>query len=112
MEYKVTILHDEIKAWIKKHGGKPAVIETQPNYPGVLRIKFGDQSMYKEISFAEFFDRFESEGLAFRYIDHVIKGNEELSFTFLNRKVVEDQKDDMTELPEDNKMAKENLFPS
>ena len=67
----VTTDHHEIKEWIEARGGKPATVsDTATNGIGILRIDFpghsGDESL-REISWKEFFDKFEESNLAFLY---------------------------------------------
>jgi hemerythrin superfamily protein len=69
---KVTTDHKIIKAWAEERGGKPAAVKGtgSGNDPGVLRIDFpgysGEESL-TEISWDQFFDKFEKERLAFLY---------------------------------------------
>ncbi|WP_437280955.1 lipocalin/fatty-acid binding family protein [Sorangium sp. So ce375] len=68
----VTIDHDEIRTWVEARGGHPATVERteKEGEPGVLRIDFpgysGEESL-KEISWDDFFDKFEASNLAFVY---------------------------------------------
>jgi hypothetical protein len=113
MSFKVTTNHNEIKKWITEHGGVPALSQESPDADeNALRIKFDAASPYRDIGWTEFFDRFESDKLALSYSDYVIKGDEELSFNFINREVAEGQRDNKNELPEDNEIADENMFPT
>ena len=69
---KTTIDHDEIRQWAESRGGRPAtVIRTEKNgEPGILRIDFpgysGEGSL-EEISWDDFFAKFEESNLAFVY---------------------------------------------
>jgi hypothetical protein len=67
MTFKTTTNHEEIRNWIEEHNGIPAISE---HAPGEIRlaIRFGDITPpYERISWEEFFDRFESSNIAFRY---------------------------------------------
>lgn len=70
-EAKKTTNHKEIKAWAEKHDGVPAVIKGTDNDgsgEGVLRIHFpkksSDNDNFEEISWDEFFEKFEENKLA------------------------------------------------
>jgi hypothetical protein len=113
MAFKITTNHDEIREWIKTHRGTPAVYKEGDNVDSVLRIKFNDKNIgYQEIGWQEFFDRFDTLGLVFSYNDHVIRGDEELSFNFQNKDVVAGQTDNPNELPDAHDDVDENMFPS
>jgi hypothetical protein len=109
---KSTIDHDTIKNWVNKWGGTPAIggsTEDQSG-KGILRINFGNLYDGEPISWDEFFDIFEADRLVFRYSDEVIKGNEELAFSFVDRDKTPPLTDDETVLPETNRMAEENMY--
>lgn len=69
---KVTTDHKKIRSWAEKRGGKPAAVKGtgSGDDPGVLRIDFpgytGEESL-QEITWEQFFDKFEKERLAFLY---------------------------------------------
>ena len=80
-ESTTTTDHDEIRRWVEARGGKPArVKETGSNGdPGVLRIDFpgrGDDERLEHISWEEWFDAFEENGLAFLHQDETADGDE------------------------------------
>ena len=59
--------HDEIKAWVEKHGGKPAKVRTDDaeEGSGILRIEFRDaDDKLEPIEWDEFFKIFEESKLA------------------------------------------------
>ncbi len=69
---KTTIDHDEIREWVEARGGHPATVKrTEKNgEPGILRIDFpgfSGEDTLEEISWDEFFDKFEESNLAFVY---------------------------------------------
>lgn len=73
--------HDTIKQWVESRGGHPASVkQTSDNDDvGVIRIDFpgysGEDSL-EQISWDEFFDKFESSNLAFLYQDELKSGDE------------------------------------
>jgi len=77
----VTTDHDEIRRWVEERGGHPATVRRtmgKGNDPGILRIDYpgysGKESL-EEISWDEFFDKFEEEKLAFLYQDETAGGD-------------------------------------
>ena len=65
--------HDEIRQWVEGRGGHPATVRStvgNGHEPGILRIDFpgysGEGSL-EEITWDEFFDKFEESKLAFLY---------------------------------------------
>lgn len=87
---KTTTDHEEIRTWTEKRGGKPAgVADTGGKAdPGILRIEFpghGDDSRLDEISWEEFFDKFEESKLAFLYQDKTADGEISRFFKFVRR---------------------------
>jgi hypothetical protein len=74
---KATTDHDVIRKWVEKHGGRPAHVSSvaKKGEIGILRIDFpqppdNDESAdanLEEISWDEFFEKFEAEKLAFLY---------------------------------------------
>lgn len=60
--------HEIIKNWAEARNGKPALIETDGNSGGILKIRFDDDEQeLKGISWNEFFDIFDRENLTFLY---------------------------------------------
>lgn len=70
---KETKDHATIRKWVEKHKGMPAVVDTngkKDDDDGLLRIKFSDDSdNLEEISWEEFFAKFDENGLTFLYQD-------------------------------------------
>ena len=61
--------HEKIRSWAEEHGGHPACVKStgDENDPGILRINFpgySGEDTLEEISWEEFFEKFESSGLA------------------------------------------------
>jgi len=80
-ESKTTTNHDEIRRWVEERGGQPArVKETGSNGdPGILRIDYpgvGAEDSLEKISWEEWFDAFEDNGLAFLYQEQTKEGEE------------------------------------
>lgn len=75
---RVTIDHDEIKHWVESRGGHPATVKgTSRGKAGVLRIDYPGYSgkgTLEEISWDVFFDKFESDNLAFLYQEKTASG--------------------------------------
>ena len=78
---KTTQDHDEIREWAEARGGKPSeVASTERNgQTGILRIEFpgavnANDSALKEISWDEFFEKFDASGLALVYQEHTAEG--------------------------------------
>jgi hypothetical protein len=77
----VTTDHGEIRNWVEERGGHPATVrrtESRGHQPGILRIDYpgysGRESL-EEISWDDFFDKFEKEKLAFLYQDETAGGD-------------------------------------
>ena len=88
---KVTTDHDEIRKWVEKREGHPASVkntERGNEEAGLLRIDFpgysGKDSL-EEISWEEFFRKFEESNLAFLYQEKLKDGEESRFFRFVNR---------------------------
>jgi hypothetical protein len=68
---KKTTDHEEIRTWVERHGGHPATVkgtEKKGEHAGLLRIDFpgySGEGKLEEISWDEFFEKFEDEKLAF-----------------------------------------------
>ena len=79
---KTTQDHDEIREWAEARGGKPSeVASTERNgQTGIIRIEFpgavnADDSALKEISWDEFFEKFDASGLALVYQEQTAEGD-------------------------------------
>jgi hypothetical protein len=79
-EAKRTQDHDKIRKWVEERGGKPAQVKGtgSTNSVGLLRIDFpgysGEDSL-EEITWEEFFDKFDRSGLYFLYQEKTTDGN-------------------------------------
>lgn len=89
-ESHVTIDHDEIRKWIEERGGRPATVRRTGDKedPGLLRVDFpgysGEESL-EEISWDEFFEKFDEKNLAFLYQDKSAKGEMSRFSKFVSR---------------------------
>lgn len=84
--------HDEIRKWVEERGGRPASVSGTGNgdEAGVLRINFDepggdDDDRLEDISWDEFFDKFEESKLAFLHQDTTSGGQESRFFKFVSR---------------------------
>ena len=89
-ESKTTIDHKTIQAWSEARGGKPATVKSteKDGEAGVLRIDFPGYSgagSLEEISWEEFFQKFDEKKLAFLYQEHTSSGEESRFFKLVTR---------------------------
>jgi hypothetical protein len=89
-ESKTTTNHDEIRKWAESRGGKPATVARTEHdgEAGVLRIDFPGYSgadSLKEITWDEFFAKFDEKKLAFLYQDKTSSGEESRFFKLVSR---------------------------
>jgi hypothetical protein len=68
--------HNEIRRWAESHGGKPAAVKKthRDDDPGIIRLMFpkaphSEHDALEEISWDEFFDKFDESHLALIYED-------------------------------------------
>src|SRR5947209_4318814 len=93
-ESKITTNHDEIRKWAEARGGKPSTVKrTEGNDEvGVLRIDFPGYSgkgSLEEITWDEFFAKFDEKHLAFLYQDTTSSGEESRFFKLVSRDTAE-----------------------
>ncbi|TWV98731.1 hypothetical protein [Chitinophaga pinensis] len=85
----VTTDHQTIKEWVESRNGKPAQVQGtgDKNDPGILRIDFPENGSDKleEISWDEFFDKFDENNLAFLYQDEKADGEQSYFNKFISR---------------------------
>lgn len=89
-EAQSTTDHDTIRRWAEERGGKPAAVKatTGEDDAGILRIDFpgrGAEESLTEISWEDFFDKFEEKRLAFLYQDRLKSGEVSRFFKFTRR---------------------------
>ena len=91
---KTTTDHKEIQKWVESRGGKPSTVRRTGNSeePGVLRIDFpgytGSDTL-EEISWDDFFQKFDENNLAFLYQEETSKGEESHFFKLISRETAE-----------------------
>jgi hypothetical protein len=70
--------HDRIREWVEERGGRPTAVRgTSRRGTGILRIDFPGYSgggKLEEISWEDFFDKFDDENLVFLYQDRTARG--------------------------------------
>jgi hypothetical protein len=77
---RTTTDHDEIRQWAEARGGRPAVVKStrgKGDDSGIVRIDFPGYSgsgSLEEISWEEFFEKFDREKLALVYQDTTARG--------------------------------------
>jgi hypothetical protein len=90
-ESKTTTDHEEIRRWVEERGGKPAHVkgtEGDDDDPGILRIDFpgvGEDGKLEEISWDEWFRKFDEQNLAFLYQEQTKGGDESRFFKLVKR---------------------------
>lgn len=86
-ESHTTTDHDTIRRWAEERGGRPATVASthSSDDPGLIRIDFpgysGEDSL-EEITWEEWFAKFDDQGLALVYQDTTADG-EQSSFNRL-----------------------------
>jgi hypothetical protein len=90
---KTTTDHDEIRKWVEERGGKPAAVKGTGGKkdPGIIRVRFpgyGDDSALKDISWEEFFQKFDENELAFLYQETKAGGERSTFNKFVKRETV------------------------
>lgn len=76
-ETRTTTDHEEIRRWAEERGGKPAAVVSsdEEKIAGGLRIDFpgldNDEDL-REITWTEFFDKFEEQNLVFMYNEELV----------------------------------------
>jgi hypothetical protein len=87
-EAQQTTDHATIRRWAERRDGRPATVEgteERGEHAGVLRIKFSDDDGLEEISWDDFFAKFDEEKLAFLFQDRTKDGSESRFFKFVER---------------------------
>lgn len=86
---KITTSHDTIRSWVEERGGHPATVKnTSGDDAGILRIDFpgysGEDSL-EQISWDDFFAKFDDSGLAFLYQEQTSNGEQSRFNKFVSR---------------------------
>jgi hypothetical protein len=87
---KTTTDHDAIRRWAEERDGKPARVRGTGDDadPGILRIDFpggAGEDQLEHISWDEWFEKFDSSGLAFLYQEQKSSGEGSTFFKLVNR---------------------------
>jgi len=93
---KTTQDHDEIRNWAEERGGKPSHVKETggKNDPGLLRIDFpgySGEGKLEEISWDEFFEKFDEQELALVYQERTADGEKSNFNKLVSRHTVEDK---------------------
>jgi hypothetical protein len=87
-EAKVTTDHAKIRHWAKQRGGHPATVKatSSDTKAGTLRLDFDpkDEAL-KELTWDEFFSKFDKEKLAFLHQDKTSDGKVSRFHKFVDR---------------------------
>src|ERR1700754_646657 len=87
-EAKITTDHDEIRRRTEERDGMPATVKAtaKKDEAGILRLDFPprDEAL-EEISWDEFFEKFDKEKLAFLYQDETEDGSASRFHKFVDR---------------------------
>ena len=78
---RTTTDHDEIREWAEQRGGRPTTVAdtADGDDAGIIRIDFpgyGGQDSLREISWEEWFDKFDASKLAIVLQDHTADGKQ------------------------------------
>lgn len=76
---KTTTNHETIRRWAEERGGRPARVKAtgKGDDPGMLRLDFGERDpSLEQISWDEFFDKFDESDLTFLYEEETASGAE------------------------------------
>ncbi len=87
-EGQVTTDHQAIRKWAEQRGGRPATVKgTAPDdEPGILRLDFEPKDeKLEEISWDEFFQKFDEANLAFLFQDKTADGHVSRFHKFVHR---------------------------
>lgn len=89
-ESKTTTNHDQIRKWAEARGGKPVTVcgTGKGDEPGVLRIDFpggAGEERFEELSWEEWFAKFDENDLAFLYQERKASGEESTFFKLVKR---------------------------
>lgn len=95
-ESKTTTNHDEIRKWAEARDGRPVTVKGtgDKEEPGVLRIDFPGYSggdRFEEITWEEWFEKFDEKNLAFLYQDKTSGGEESRFFKLISRETAREK---------------------
>jgi len=83
----VTTDHKKIRRWAEERGAHPATVAAtaKKHEPGILRFNFDPNAALEELSWDEFFEKFDSENLALLYQDETEDGSTSRFHKFVER---------------------------
>jgi len=84
----VTTDHKKIRRWAEERGAHPATVAAtaKKHEPGILRFDFAPKDdALEEVSWEDFFDKFDSENLALLYQDKTEDGSVSRFHKFVER---------------------------
>lgn len=89
-ESATTTDHETIRRWAEERGGRPAAVRAtgEDDDPGILRIDFpgqGEEDALEELSWDDFFEKFEDSELAFLYQEQTADGEVSRFFKLVRR---------------------------
>ena len=95
-EAKFTTDHDEIRKWAEARGGRPAAVRRKQGKddPGIIRIEFpgapnADDAALEEITWDEFFEKFDEADLALVYQEETAGGQKSNFNKLIGRETAE-----------------------
>jgi hypothetical protein len=101
---QATVDHEKIRRWAESRGGHPATVKDTENgdEAGILRLDFdpADKGL-EEISWDEFFDKFEDADLAFLFQEKTAGGKTSRFHKFVDRSTAEGSEENDSEDDED-----------
>jgi hypothetical protein len=103
--------HETIRAWIEDNDAFPVEI-TSDEGVRVIELVFGEPVAIEGVTkllWEEFFDRFDTEGYVFEYLEEIVPGEEATAYNFLTASEAAEKYNNETELPDPSDLAKENL---
>ena len=93
---KITTDHDEIRNWAEERGGRPATVRSTHGKggTGIIRIEFpgapnSKHDALEEISWEEFFEKFDESDLALLYQEETAKGEKSNFNKLIGRETAE-----------------------
>ncbi|HEX7969343.1 MAG TPA: hypothetical protein VF502_14075 [Stellaceae bacterium] len=98
---KVTTDHETIRRWAEERGAKPAAVRStrRKDDPGIIRLEFpgaphADDENLEEISWDDWFKKFDEANLAFVYEDETADGKKSSFNKLVSRETIEAREHD------------------
>src|SRR5436190_24290258 len=96
---KITTDHNEIRKWAEARAGRPAAVRAthRKDDPGIIRIEFpgapnAKDEALEEISWEEFFEKFDEAGLALLYQEKTAGGQRSNFNKLISRETAEEER--------------------